>query len=112
MAAPAGDLLADDELDRRVRFARPLRQLLRDRDAVVVGENGDIQIARQQGRVEGLRRIGRIRIVARVDVEIGATHPTILGVRPDRVRSADRGEPGGRALPRDDAILAPCPSGR
>ena len=54
-------------------LARPGDELLGDVDPVVVGEHGDIEVAREQRRVERLGRPRHAPVVAGMGVQIGAT---------------------------------------
>ena len=78
----ARDLLADDELDGCPLGPRPRDQLPGDIDAVVIGQHGHVQVARNERRV---KRIGRPRdspVIARMDVEVRPTGPRSGGHRP------------------------------
>ena len=68
-----GDLLADHKLDRDSLVARTSEQLLGHINAVVVGEDGDLQVTGTERGIDRHRRPCVGRVAAGMNMEIGAT---------------------------------------
>ena len=73
VAIASGDLLADHKLDRDSLVARTSDKLSGHINAVVVGEDGDLQITREERGIDRHRHLGAGRIAAGMNVEIRVT---------------------------------------